>query len=149
MDIYTISTMPAGRLPVKTGVVNNDNAIFRLIQAEAENGHQAYIVCPMIDAGDDSEEEKPVSVEEVYKKTEAYFSTYNPNIKAAVITGKMKDAEKSEIINAFSRNEIQILIATTIIVEDVELQCIKEKEQVEQEKDQIVIYVKNIVMREQ
>ena len=115
MDIYTISTMPAGRLPVKTGVVNSDDAIFRLIQAEAENGHQAYIVCPMIDSNDDSEEDAPVSVEDVYKSTEAYFSTHNPNIKAAVITGKMKDAEKSEIINAFSKNEVQILIATTII----------------------------------
>ena len=107
--------MPAGRLPVKTGVVNSDDAIFRLIQAEAENGHQAYIVCPMIDSNDDSEEDAPVSVEDVYKRTEAYFSTHNPNIKAAVITGKMKDAEKSEIINAFSKNEVQILIATTII----------------------------------
>jgi len=114
MDIYTISTMPGGRVPVKTAVVNNDNSIFSFVQMEIENGHQCYIVCPLIDNNEDNEN-VPESVEDVYKKVTDYFSIHNKNIKASMITGKMKDNEKNQIIDDFSKNNTQILIATTII----------------------------------
>lgn len=118
MDIFTISTMPNGRLPVKTAVVNEDNAIFRFMQHEIEKGHQCYIVCPLIgndDVINDEDKEMPESVDEVYKKVCTYFQINNPTVKASVITGKMKDEEKSRIIDEFSKNKSQILIATTII----------------------------------
>lgn len=116
MDIYTIKSRPKGRLPIKTGVVNDDKAIFSFMQHEIEQGHQCYIVCPLIENDDIGEyKETPESVEEVYEKVCNYFKIHNPSIKAAIITGKMKDSEKVEINEAFSKNEVQILIATTII----------------------------------
>jgi ATP-dependent DNA helicase RecG len=118
MDIFTISTMPNGRKPVKTAVVNEDKAVFDFMNHEIKKGHQCYIVCPLI-GGDgvipDEDKGPPESVEEVYQKVCDYFLINNPSVKAAVITGKMKDEEKTRIIGEFSRNETQILIATTII----------------------------------
>jgi len=115
MDIYTISTMPNGRLPVKTAVTNENKAIFSFMQKEIEKGHQCYIVCPLIENDTDDDRELPESVEEIYQKVCDYFLIHNKNIKASVITGKMNDEEKSRIIGEFSKNETQILIATTII----------------------------------
>lgn len=113
MEIFTIKTMPCGRLPIKTAVMNDDSSIFRIMQAEIERGHQCYIVCPQIDAKDDTE--SPESVEEVFQKVIDYFSIHNPSIKASIITGEMKDIDKTAIIDSFSENEIQILVATSII----------------------------------
>ena len=48
MDIYTIESMPNGRKPVKTAVVNNDAYIFQFMEQEIKFGHQCYIVCPSI-----------------------------------------------------------------------------------------------------
>lgn len=117
LDIYSIESMPNGRKPVKTSVVNEDASIFRFMENEINNGHQCYIVCPLIDNPDlvDSDESDPLeSVESVRDKAEKYFEIKD-NINIGVITGKTKDEEKTEIINQFKNNEIQILIATTII----------------------------------
>lgn len=116
LDIYTIESMPSGRKPVKTAVVNDNLSAFTFMEHEIKKGHQCYIVCPLIsdenliNADDDTEIE---SVMSVYKKTEDFFGI--KGIKSAVITGKMKDEEKNSIIDSFAKNETQILIATTII----------------------------------
>lgn len=57
--------------------------------------------------------EKVYSVEEIEHITNKYFQ--GSNIKTGIVTGRMKETEKSEIINGFQKNEFQILIATTII----------------------------------
>ena len=118
LDIYTISTMPNGRKPVKTAVVNNEEDSFGFMLREIRCGHQCYIVCPLISA-DEKKELKdegislPKSVEEVYESACAYFGKYGINV--GVITGKMKDVEKSSIIESYKKGEIKILVATTII----------------------------------
>lgn len=117
MDIYSIESMPNGRKPVKTAVVKDDASIFRFMESEIIKGHQCYIVCPLIgneDVIEDEDSNAPESVENVYEKVNNYFSIRG-NIKAGIVTGKMKDEEKTEIITSFKNNEIQILIATTII----------------------------------
>lgn len=115
LDIYTIETVPSGRKPVKTVIVNDDISIFRFMEQEIAKGHQCYIVCPLIEdkASKDPDEIPPESVEVVRDKATKYFEI--KGIKVDVITGKMKDDEKSAIIERFKNNESQILIATTII----------------------------------
>lgn len=114
VDIYTIKSMPKGRLPIKTAVVNNYRSMFTFMEKEIREGHQAYMVCPLIEGTDlDSDEEKPISVNEAYRLARDYFEPRNINVE--VITGKMKDEEKTEKIKAFKDNKAQVLIATTII----------------------------------
>ena len=114
-DIYTISTIPAGRKPIDTRQMERDEDVFRFIYEEIQNGHQAYIVCPLIDDPNviqDDDKEPPESVREVFDKARAYFPG---NVNIDVITGKMKDEEKRERIGGFMSGQTHILIATTII----------------------------------
>ncbi len=111
-DIYTIQTMPNGRKPIDTRQYETDEEVFEFIQREVKSGHQAYIVCPLIEESNKDDDKKPESVNEVYEKARRFFPQ---NVNIEVITGKMKDEEKSDIIRRFSKNEVQILIATTII----------------------------------
>lgn len=114
MDIYTIKTMPKGRKPVKTTISNDTLAIFRFMEQEIRNGHQCYVVCPLIENDETAEEGNlPESVDSVIEKIKDYFDP--KGIKAVAITGKMKEDEKNQIIEQYSRNESQILVATTII----------------------------------
>lgn len=118
VDVRTIVSMPKGRLPVKTTQVSQYKAMFAFMQKEIAAGHQCYMVCPMIedrsnDEVDLEEKERPLSVEEVQKMAEQFFA--KTTVKVAAVTGKMKDAEKDAMIHSFETNEVQILIATTII----------------------------------
>ena len=114
-DIYTIQTMPSGRKPIITKQMGKDEEIFGFIMGELSKGHQAYIVCPLIDDPDtiqDEDKAPPESVKEVFEKARAY---YQDEVVIDVITGKMKDEEKREKIDGFKNGKTHILIATTII----------------------------------
>ena len=113
VDVCTIQTKPKGRLPIKTCVTNNYSAIFSFMENEIKKGHQCYIVCPTIDNCEIDSNAPIKSTQDLKDMVDGYFK--NTNIHACVITGKMKDLEKSEIIHDFQQNKYQILIATTII----------------------------------
>lgn len=122
MDIYTINSMPAGRLPIKTAITKSILSMLEFMKREINAGHQCYIVCPLVETNEEKgnfeeatnkKKEKVYSVEEIEHITNKYFQ--GSNIKTGVVTGRMKETEKSEIINGFQKNEFQILIATTII----------------------------------
>lgn len=111
-DIYTISSMPNGRKPVKTATVQDFSKMFRFMEKEIKLGHQCYIVCPMIEVSKNMEA-PPISVEEAYDMAVKFFQEKGIVVRA--ITGKMKDIEKDAILEDFSANKAQVLIATTII----------------------------------
>lgn len=111
-DIYTISSMPNGRKPVKTAAVQDFSKMFRFMEKEIKLGHQCYIVCPMIEVSKNMEA-PPISVEEAYDMAVKFFQ--GKGIVVRAITGKMKDVEKDAILEEFSANKAQVLIATTII----------------------------------
>ena len=111
VQLITIRTLPNGRKPVKTGIATSVDKIYRYIRKESLNGHQTYVVCPMID---DSEEMAGVSsVEQVYNEYTEALSPYG--IKIATLTGRNTKEETTEIIEKFSKNEINVLISTTVV----------------------------------
>lgn len=114
MDIYNIESMPNGRKPIKTRIFNKEQGIYRFIEMQIEEGRQCYVVCPQIDKIDENSDiENIMSVEETAEKYNEHFK--DGDIKIAVVTGKM-DKETSELaIQSFIKNEVQILISTTVI----------------------------------
>lgn len=113
IDVITINTMPAGRKPISTMEMNNDNDIYAFIYEELKKGHQAYVVCPLIE---ESENEKMADVESVdvaYKKIKTHFDTLGYN--SVMVNGKMKQEVISDTIAQFAENKAQILVSTTII----------------------------------
>lgn len=113
LDIYTITTMPSGRKPIKTAIVNYPVAIYKFMQKEIDLGHQGYIVCPKIEDAEEDPDPDYRSIDSVYEEAKAYFSAYGTSV--AAITGKMKEEEKLKILEQFQNGTINILIATTII----------------------------------
>lgn len=110
LEISVLDEMPKGRFPIKTYGVNTGyrERIYKFIRKYVENGFQAYIVCPLIEEGV-SEKTSAVKYFETLKR--AHFS----DIPMGLLHGKMKQAEKDEVMGKFKDNEIKILISTTVI----------------------------------
>ena len=111
--IIDIKTMPAGRKPVQTILYGNEEKTFEAMYRQIRLGHQCYIVCPLIESKSDAEID---SVETTLKKATAYFEKYHPKeVNVAAITGKTGKKKQQEIISSFAAQQIDILIATTVV----------------------------------
>lgn len=110
LDISTIKDKPADRKLVRTNIVPyaKYDDMLRFIGREISGGRQAYFVCPKID---EDEEGSLMSVKELYEELTAKL----PRVKFCLLHGKMKDAEKTEIMRAFKAGEYDALVSTTVI----------------------------------
>lgn len=110
LDISVIDELPPGRQEIKT-VLKNDNdrtEIIQFLKKELEEGRQAYIVYPLI------EESKKMDLQNAITGFEKIQKDI-PEKNCGLLHGKMKQAEKNEVMAKFIKNEIQILVATTVI----------------------------------
>ena len=109
MDISIIKTRPKGRKKIITKVKENKDIkeVLTMINDELKEGHQVYIVSPLIE-NDESEDE---DIKKLYNK----FSLAFKNRKIGILHGKMTPKEKDNIMNQFQNKEIEILISTTVI----------------------------------
>lgn len=111
VDISVIDQMPSGRKEIKTHYItkSKENSMYEFIREELSSGRQAYFVCPLIE---DSESLDLNSAESLYNKlSDNIFSEF----KVGLVHGKLKAKEKEDIMNRFARNEINVLVSTTVI----------------------------------
>lgn len=109
MDIYSITTMPPGRTPIKTAL-GDKNLSYRGIRYAVSQGHQVYVVCPLIE---DNPKMEVQSVKKCYEEMIADFN--DENISIGMINGKMKNTDIEEVKKQFADGDIDILISTTIV----------------------------------
>ncbi|WCF11465.1 ATP-dependent DNA helicase RecG (plasmid) [Paenibacillus thiaminolyticus] len=114
LDVHTIKTLPMGRKPVKTVLLADEMRFYKGIYQQIQKGHQAYVVCPLIEDSDSELMAEVDSVETTFEKMKQHFSS-KPEVKLSMISGKMKPEEVAAEIEKFSRNETNVLISTTII----------------------------------
>lgn len=111
MELYTIRTMPKGRVPVQTNIVSKYEDCFAIVERELNAGHQAFVVCPQIDASEKTDDIASVKeVSDIYMK---HFSGKGKVVMA--LTGKTKKEESDRIIQDFANKKIDILVATTVV----------------------------------
>ena len=110
LDISIIDELPPGRQQIDTIGVNTSyrQRIYAFLGKEAAAGRQAYVICPMI------EENEKMEVENVLDYTEKLKGAL-PECKIACVHGKMKAAEKQEIMDTFAAGNTDILVSTTVI----------------------------------
>lgn len=110
LEISTIKDKPAERKTVRTNVVPyaKYDDMLAFIGREIAAGRQAYFVCPKIE---EDEEGALMSVKELYEELCGKL----PRVRFCLLHGKMKDAEKSEIMRAFKAGEYDALVSTTVI----------------------------------
>ena len=111
LDISVIDELPAQRLPIKNCVVNTSYRpkAYQFIEQQVRQGRQAYIICPMV------EESENLEAENVLEYTQRLEEIFPPDIRIASLHGRMKPKEKNQIMETFSRGEIQILVSTTVV----------------------------------
>ncbi len=111
LDVSSIKHLPPGRKPITTLVYRSSRRgeVYAGVVRQAGQGRQAYVVCPMIEEQDGFD---LATVEGLY---EELSNGYLAGLKCAVLHGKMKQADKDAVMKAFCANEIQVLLATTVI----------------------------------
>lgn len=110
LDISIIDELPPGRTPIVTKLVSEmrrDEVLQRIHEA-CQRGKQAYWVCPLI------EESESLQLQTALDTYE-YMRSAFPDLKVGLLHGRMKPAEKQDIMAQFSTNQIQLLVATTVI----------------------------------
>lgn len=111
LDISVINELPKNRLPIKNCVVDTGyrNTAYHFMKKQIQAGRQCYIICPMV------EESEHLDVENVSDYTQVIREAMGREISVGCLHGKMKQAEKDDIMEAFAKNEIQVLVSTTVI----------------------------------
>ena len=111
LDVSVLDEMPARRLPIKSAVVDRSwrpNAA-RFILGQIREGHQAYIICPMV------EESEAVDAENVTDYAEKLRGQFPADVTIGVLHGRMKPQEKNEVMERFLSGEIKVLVSTTVV----------------------------------
>lgn len=111
LDISVIDELPAKRLPIKNCAVGTGYrpTAWHFIEQQVRMGHQAYVICPMV------EESELLEAENVIDYTQKLRSKLPKDIVVEYLHGKQKPKEKIEIMERFSKNEIQVLVSTTVV----------------------------------
>lgn len=111
LDISVIDEVPARRLPIKNCVVNTGYRpkAYTFIEEQVRAGHQAYIICPLVEGSENMEGE---NVTDYAGKVKSELPS---DIEVGVLHGKMKNDKKNEIMNLFSQNKVQVLVSTTVV----------------------------------
>lgn len=101
--------MPSGRKKIKTAIYSAQKEIFSFIRKELAMGHQAYVVCPLIEDSENMDYLK--SVEQTYKEYADVFGQDN----VSILNGKMKEKDIESVIESFKSGETKILVSTTVV----------------------------------
>ncbi len=111
LDISVIDELPANRLPIKNCVVDTGyrQTAYTFMKKQVAEGRQCYVICPMV------EESESIEAENVIDYASVLQSEMGDGICVVYLHGKMRQAEKDDIMDRFGRNEIQILVSTTVI----------------------------------
>ena len=111
LDISVIDELPAQRLPIKNCVVDTTYRpkAYRFIKNQVREGHQVYVICPMV------EESEGLDAENVMDYAEKLRKILPNEISVGILHGQMKPKEKNSIMEAFSANQIQVLVSTTVV----------------------------------
>lgn len=111
MDISVINEVPAKRLPIKNCVVGTAfrPKAYSFIEEQVRAGHQAYVICPLVEETENSEGENVTDYANVLK------AALPKDITVDVLNGRMKSKAKDEVMQRFANNESQVLVSTTVV----------------------------------
>ncbi len=110
LEVSVIDELPPGRSPIVTRVIdqNRRDEVIERVHAAALEGRQIYWVCPLI-------EESEALQLQTATDTHALLAEALPDLNVGLVHGRMKPQEKQQVMDAFSANQMQVLVATTVI----------------------------------
>ncbi|HEV2102849.1 MAG TPA: ATP-dependent DNA helicase RecG [Candidatus Acidoferrum sp.] len=110
LDVSVLDELPPGRTPIETRMTTEKHlpGVWESLRREVEAGRQGYIVYPVIE---ESKLELKAAMEEYERLSRDVF----PKLQVGLLHGRMSSEEKDDVMQRFRRNEVQILVATTVI----------------------------------
>ena len=113
LHLSMVDELPADRLPIKNCVVGVSyrKKAYEFITREVRAGHQVYVICPMVEAGDEGME----GVQNVTDYGEKLREELPGDVHVEILHGKMKPADKKRIMDAFAIGNVHVLVSTTVI----------------------------------
>jgi len=110
LDVSVIDELPPGRTPIVTRITTEPHlpGVWDFLRREVQTGHQAYVVYPVIE---ESKLELKAAMEEYTRLSKEAF----PKLKLGLLHGRLSSEKKEDVMQRFRKNEIQILVATTVV----------------------------------
>jgi len=110
LEVSVLDELPPGRTPIETRTTSEKHlpGVWEFLRREVKAGHQGYIVYPVIE---ESKLELKAAIEEFQRLSKAVF----PERKLGLLHGRLSSEEKEDVMQKFRRNEVQILVATTVV----------------------------------
>ncbi|MGW8249467.1 MAG: ATP-dependent DNA helicase RecG [Anaerolineales bacterium] len=117
LDLSVIDELPPGRQPVGTYVLTpvERERVYGLIKSQVDSGRQAFIIFPLVEESEQSEQMAAVQMHTHLK--EEVFTTY----RLGLLHGRLRPEEKDEVMQRFSHGEDQILVSTSVVEVGVDI----------------------------
>ena len=111
MNLSVIRELPSGRRKTKNAIIRSDKkkSAWQFVAREVLAGRQAYVICPLIEASDVSEDEN------VMDYAQALKDFYGDQITVGLMHGRMKSKDKDKVMEDFASGKIQVLVSTTVV----------------------------------
>jgi ATP-dependent DNA helicase RecG len=110
LDVSVIDELPPGRTPIQTRMTTEAHlpGVWESLRREVEAGHQAYVIYPVIE---ESKLELKAAMEEYERLSKEIF----PKLRVGLLHGRLSSEEKEDVMQRFRRNEVQVLVSTTVV----------------------------------
>ncbi|MEA3460113.1 MAG: ATP-dependent DNA helicase RecG [Chloroflexota bacterium] len=111
LDVSVIDELPPGRWEIKTKwlLPSERERAYSFLRSQVEKGHQAFVICPLVEESEKIEAK--AAVEEYERLQEEVF----PDLRLGLLHGRMKAEEKDEVMAAFKRGELDMLVSTPVV----------------------------------
>lgn len=120
LDLSVMDEMPRGRQPVETHLLSplERERAYALIRAEIKKGHQAFIIYPLIEKGQNNNNDEAKAAVEEYERLQREIF---PDLRLGLLHGRLPPAEKDRIMRAFRNGEFHILVSTSVVEVGVDI----------------------------
>ena len=110
LDVSVLDELPPGRTPIVTRITSEPHlsGVWEFLRREVAAGHQGYIVYPVI-------EESKLELKAAMEEYERLSRDVYPKLKLGLLHGRLSSEEKDDVMQRFRSNEVQILVATTVV----------------------------------
>jgi ATP-dependent DNA helicase RecG len=112
LEVSILDELPPGRQPVQTRMVDlsRRGEAYEAVREEIKTGRQAYVICPLVEESEALEDVR--AAEELY---EELSSEIFPDRRVGLLHGRMRAAEKRDVMGKFRSGEIEVLVATVVV----------------------------------
>jgi len=110
LEVSVVDELPPGRTPIETRTTTEQHlpGVWEFLRREVIAGHQGYVVYPVI-------EESKLELKAAMEEYERLSKTVFPKLKLGLLHGRLSSEEKEDVMEKFRRDDIQILVATTVV----------------------------------